>query len=497
MSLRLRMTLLSGLAVFAAVVLFSSGVYFVSSVELYGDVDQKLQDYGDSVAHRIAISDVGPSARYLGGDFTAFAIAYDANGAELNRSPNATGLDVNVPAKARTSALDGQTDFITLTEQGVRYRMAVMPVPEVHDESPAAVTSARVLVVGEPLSGVDSTLTTLRLVLLGGSVAALALAVVLGWVVAGRSLSPVSSLTRAAERLGDAGDLSRRLPEPETRDEIYRLTASFNGSLDRLETVYQALAESLTRQRRFVADASHELRTPLTVILNNAENLIDHPELTRRDRDEVLEELLGEARRMASLASDLLLLARADAEAPLEAGQLDWDRLFADVARDARRLCAPRAVVAEVREPLGPGVADRAALLRGFRILFDNIERHTPEAADVWVDAGTRGDSIWVRVADSGPGVDDHLLPHVFDRFFRADPSRHGHGTGLGLAILKSIVERHGGVVTARNRRGGGLEVELQVPRRLIAPAPPEPAAQRPARVPPRERSGASRKHCS
>ncbi|MDR0358234.1 MAG: HAMP domain-containing histidine kinase [bacterium] len=484
MSLRLRMTLLSGLAVFAAVVLFSSGVYFVSSVQLYGDVDQKLQSYGDSVAHRLAISDVGPSSRYLGGDFTAFAIAFDGNGSELNRSPNATGLEVNVPAKARTHALDGQTDFITLTEQGVRYRMAVMPVPAVHDESPAAVASARVLVVGEPLSGVDSTLDTLRLVLLGGSVAALALAVVLGWVVAGRSLSPVSSLTRAAERLGDAGDLSRRLPEPESRDEIYRLTASFNASLDRLESVYQALAESLARQQRFVADASHELRTPLTVILNNAENLIDHPELTRKDREEVLDELLGEARRMASLAADLLLLARADAEAPLEAGQVDWDRLFADISHDARRLCAPRAVAAEAQEPLGVGTADRAALLRGFRILFDNIERHTPETAGVWVDAGTRGDAIWVRVADSGPGVDAHLLPHVFDRFFRADPSRYGHGTGLGLAILKSIVERHGGVVAARNRRGGGLEVELQLPRRLTAPAPPEPAAQRPAPVP-------------
>jgi two-component system, OmpR family, sensor kinase len=479
MSLRLRMTLLSGLAVFTAVILFSSGVYFVSSVELYGDVDQKLQDYGDSVAHRLALSDQAPPSRYLSGDFSAFAIAYDAGGAELSRSPNSTGLDVNVPAKSRTHALDGQTDFLTLTEQGVRYRMAVMPVPSVHDESPAAATNPRVLVVGEPLSGVDSTLDTLRLVLLSGSVAALALAVVLGWVVAGRSLSPVSSLTRAAERLGDAGDLSRRLPEPETRDEIYRLSASFNASLDRLETVYQALAESLTRQRRFVADASHELRTPLTVILNNAENLIDHPELGREDRDQCLDELVGEARRMAGLAADLLLLARADAEAALEAAPLDWDQLLGDMARDARRLCAPRSVSAEVPEQLGAGTGDRAALLRGARILFDNISRHTPEDAGVWLDARMGDDGIWITVADSGPGVDARLLPHVFDRFFRADASRHGHGTGLGLAILKSIVERHGGRVAARNRQGGGLEVELQLPRHLTAPEPAEPPARR------------------
>jgi two-component system OmpR family sensor kinase len=188
---------------------------------------------------------------------------------------------------------------------------------------------------------------------------------------------------------------------------------------------------------------------------------------------------------MAGLASDLLLLARADAEAPLEAVQLDWDRLYADMTGDARRLCAPRPVSAEASEPLGAGTGDRAALLRGFRILFDNISRHTPESAGVWLHAAAREDGIRVTVADSGPGVDARLLPNVFDRFFRADPSRHGRGTGLGLAILKSIVERHGGSVAARNREGGGLEVDLRLPRNLTAPAASEPPARLPAPVRP------------
>src|SRR5205823_11063346 len=105
------------------------------------------------------------------------------------------------------------------------------------------------------------------------------------------------------------------------------------------------------------------------------------------------------------------------------------------------------------------------------------ISRHTPETAGVWLDAGTSDDGIRITVADSGPGVDARLLPHVFDRFFRAEASRHGHGSGLGLAILKSIAERHGGRVAARNRQGGGLEVELQLPRHLTAPEPAEPPA--------------------
>jgi signal transduction histidine kinase len=240
---------------------------------------------------------------------------------------------------------------------------------------------------------------------------------------------------------------------------------SFNASLDRLETVYRELEESLNRQRQFVADASHELRTPLTVILNDAQTLLEHPEATPEQREECLAELLIEARRMARLTNDLLQLARTDADGRMELSVVDWDALFADAAEDAERICAPREVETESLATLGLGRTDRALVLRALRALFDNIARHTPETARVMFSANATGDTIEFALADTGPGVAPDVLPRIFDRFFRADPARRGHGTGLGLAISRHVVERHGGTVQARNVAGGGFGVDVTLPR--------------------------------
>ncbi|MBO0686288.1 MAG: HAMP domain-containing protein, partial [Candidatus Dormibacteraeota bacterium] len=181
---------------------------------------------------------------------------------------------------------------------------------------------ARILATGTSLGGVDSLLANLRLILIAAAPAALALALLLSWLAAGRGLRPVRHLTRAAEQLGTE-DLGRRLPRSGRADELAGLTEAFNASLDRLETTYTALQDSLERQQQFVADASHELRTPLTVILNDAQTLVDHPEAPLSDRAEWVGELMDEARRMARLAGDLLHLAQTGSEGGLEIVDVD------------------------------------------------------------------------------------------------------------------------------------------------------------------------------
>jgi len=321
--------------------------------------------------------------------------------------------------------------------------------------------------VAESVQTVESSLNTLKLVLIGAGVLALATAAAAGWAIATRGLRPVTELTRAAERVGRGEDLSQRLPQPRTHDEIARLSAAFNASLDRLERTYRSLQESLERQQQFVADASHELRTPLTVILANAETLLDHPEMPASEARESLAEVRTEAVRLAELSASLLQLAKGDSAAPLTVASVDWDEFVSRAARDAELICTPRRVDLHPNGRLGDGRADVDSLQNVLRIIFDNVARHTPQTSRVDLEATADRERIRLVVSDSGPGVRPELLPRIFDRFFRAEASRTGHGSGLGLAIAKSVLERQGGSISAWNRQGGGLSLELTVPRDL------------------------------
>ena len=346
MSLRLRLTVLAGAAAFVVVALFGTGVYIVLSERLYGDTDVALQQYASVIGKRMNRPDLAqqPLPRVLGGGPDTFVFAYDGDGQEVARSANASGLNVPLPDSARDAAVAGNSSTATVGRRGSRYEITVVPVA-----TPAGYARADpgpgplILSVGRSVDGIDSTLQTLRLILLAGGGLALLSALGLAWIVTGRGLDPVTELTRAAENIGPK-ELAERLPVPGTRDEISRLSMAFNASLDRLETVYRALEEALSRQRQFVADASHELRTPLTVILNDAQTLLEHPEATPEQREECLAELLIEARRMARLTNDLLQLARTDADGRIELADVDWDDLFTDAAEDAERICAPREV---------------------------------------------------------------------------------------------------------------------------------------------------------
>ncbi|HVS41233.1 MAG TPA: HAMP domain-containing sensor histidine kinase, partial [Candidatus Dormibacteraeota bacterium] len=294
-----------------------------------------------------------------------------------------------------------------------------------------------------------------------------------GWLAAGRGLRPLTVLSRAVEAVGRGGDLSRRVPERAHHDEVAQLTVAFNHSLDRVETAYHELEQLLEQQQRFVADASHELRTPLTTIRTDIEVMRRHPELAPADRDRVLDNALTELRRLSQLVADLLTLASADARTAVVPSPLNWDEVVQSAADDARRICDPRPVSLALNGTLGAGVADQDALQRTFVALFENIAHHTPIQTRVWLTAnngeGNGVHPIEVRIEDDGPGVSGDNLPHLFERFFQADASRHSRGTGLGLAIARSLVEAHGGSIGAGPSSHGGLALVLSLPRNAPA----------------------------
>jgi signal transduction histidine kinase len=278
------------------------------------------------------------------------------------------------------------------------------------------------------------------------------------WLVVGRALRPLRSLAATAEEIGQTGDLSRRLPPVATKDEVGALTGSFNGMLDRLESAQNGLTAALAGQRQFVADASHELRTPLTTIRTNAEFMREHPDVPPDDRAEAISDIASESARMSDLVDGLLLLARADAGAPLEIRPVDLGAIVEEVARKATR--GGRVVRTVTDKAIVE--ADKAAVTRLLWILVDNALRHGGGDADVEIAAGA-GAAV-VTVADRGPGLGETDLQHVFDRFYRADIARSTPGSGLGLAIARSIVEAHGGTISAANRPGGGAVFRFELP---------------------------------
>ncbi len=293
---------------------------------------------------------------------------------------------------------------------------------------------------------------------------ALILAIAGAYLQARSALKPVDAITQAAREITE-GDLSKRLPVTNARDELGRLASTFNGVLARLETAFAAQEETLAAQRRFVADASHELRTPLTSILGYARMLkqwgLDDP-ATARESVAAMEQ---QAARMVELAEGMLSLARGDEELRLDRGWHDLGEV-AEASFTAAKAAANGRVGMIYRPPEEPVMArfDRARVEQVATILLDNAVKYTEPGGTVTLEVG--GDAIGstLSVTDSGSGIAPEHLSHIFERFYRADPARAAGGTGLGLAIAGQIAARHGGRIDVATQVGRGSRFTLWLP---------------------------------
>ncbi len=272
-------------------------------------------------------------------------------------------------------------------------------------------------------------------------------------------------MARTTEAIGATGDLSRRLELSRSRDEVGRLTTSFNAMIERLQSSQGDLAAALAAQQRFVADASHELRTPLSTIRTNAEFLHEKPDATVLDRTAAIGDIVSEAERMSRVVDGLLVLARADAGIAIERRPVDLRAVAVD---EARRVRPPGRVRdgAETVRVTADGSAlvsgDAEALGRVVRSLLDNAFRHG--RPPVGITVAKRDGAVLLEVRDAGPGLPKGSEERIFERFYRADPSRTGEGTGLGLAIARAIVQAHGGTIRAASADGGGTAVTMELP---------------------------------
>jgi two-component system, OmpR family, sensor kinase len=328
-------------------------------------------------------------------------------------------------------------------------------------------SSGAYVVAGQPLGPVQDNLQSLARYLAAGALLSLLGALAASWLVAGRALRPVDVMADTAEEIGRTRDLSRRLPALDTRDEVSRLTGSFNAMLAELQDAYQRLEATLATQQRFVADASHELRTPLTTIRSNVGLLLGGKRLAEPDRLDALHDIEEESERMSRLVQELLMLARADAGQHLELAPVNVAGIASDVCRQARRLHPRRRIELHDDKP-APVEGNADALKQLLWILVDNAVKHTPDEGEVRISIERNAHQVELSVDDQGPGVPETDREQIFERFYQADPARVGEGTGLGLAIARWIAREHRGSVDAGESKEGGASFRVRLP---LAPA--------------------------
>jgi signal transduction histidine kinase len=296
-------------------------------------------------------------------------------------------------------------------------------------------------------------------------------AVLVGYWLAGTSLRPVEGIMDEVDAISDGTSLHRRLAVPLSGDEIARLAQTVNGMLARLERSFASL-------HRFTADASHELKTPLQVLRAGVERALTHPG-TPGDIIQSLDETLAQINQMTEMVENLLTLARADeGRAPLAVEESDLREVVADVAETAGMLGEDAGVSAVHAMPGTPVrlQVDRHRVREMLLNMVTNAIKYTPAGGTVSLQLEEDSEGVTFTVQDSGIGIAAGDLPHIFERFWRADPARSRTGarpgTGLGLAITKWIAEAHGGSITVQSRPGRGSVFTVRLPKPVV------PAAQ-------------------
>jgi signal transduction histidine kinase len=306
---------------------------------------------------------------------------------------------------------------------------------------------------------VDRTLNVLVTVLLLGSIIAMAIAGIVGWLTTQRALAPLEAVTQTALRITRADDLSRRISyQGPPDDEVGQLIHAFNQTLHRLENLFNT-------QRRFLADVGHELRTPLTVINGN----VDLMQRIGSFDEESLVSIKNEVDRLTRMVGDLLLLAQAESgKLPLDIHLVELDTLLLEVLNEMSVLAREKLLLrlGEIDQVLVCGDQDR--LKQVLVNLVGNAINYTPSGGVVTLGLGKVDDQARLTIQDTGPGIPSEDLPHVFERFYRGEKSRtrsrDGKGFGLGLSIAYWIIRNHGGSIEVESTMGEGSTFSVLLP---------------------------------
>jgi two-component system, OmpR family, sensor kinase len=478
-SIRGRLTLWYATALIVSLAVFAVVLYFARRSATYQDLDQRIQSEADLTAGILAESyrargslveqdTVGRPV--LTAEVAAvlevvpdYLLVTTRDGRLLFASPDARALtfgefeQLNTIAQPPSAQRSHTTGRYRVTPNGPTLHYFVRAVPDAGDQ------------FGAIFAGADTRSAELRLeqllltILIAFFVGVVPAILVGGWLAA-RALEPVDRMITEVREITDGRSLHRRLALPMTRDELSRLAETVNQMMTRLERSFAAL-------RRFTADASHELKTPLMVLRAGVERALVHPGVPAEILQS-LDETLAQINQMSEMVENLLTLARADeGRAPLAVEEGDLRDVIGDVAETAGMLGESSGITVRsdiTAEPVTMAV-DRHRIREMLLNLVTNAIKYTPAGGTVSLALAQEDSAVVFTVADTGIGIAPGDLPHIFDRFWRADPARSRTGdrpgTGLGLAITKWIAEAHGGSITVQSRPGRGSVFIVRLPR--------------------------------
>jgi two-component system sensor histidine kinase MprB len=451
MSLRTRIAAVAGVAVAITVIAVAAIVYVAVRSSLRGEVEDALVARAELPrppldlpfdARPVPPPDIQRARRFAppppeeafgGAGGLVQRITPDGN----VRRPSHSDVELPVEPFAREIAASGTgRDIRDTTVDGIHLMVLTEGAGDL-----GAVQAAR------PLTEVDDVLDEVLIVLIVVGLGGIALAALLGALVARTALEPIARFTRRTEAIAAEPDVSERM-EVVGRDELGRLAQSFNTTLDALE-------QAVESQRQLVADASHELRTPIASLRANIQTLEQAERLPADELAALRSDILAELDELTALVSDVVELARGkERSGAFDDVQLD-ELVTSVIERARRRGNADVAYEAELEPTLVRGEPERIG--RAVSNLLDNARKWSPNGRPV--EVALRAGVLTVR--DHGPGFDEADLPHVFDRFYRAKAARGMPGSGLGLAIVRQVAEVHGGRAEAENAPGGGALIRV------------------------------------
>lgn len=451
MSLTQRLTLLYSILLGGILLIFSAGVFLVVNTVLLSQVDDRLAEAADEF---IALSSTGSLKQ------VQFGVIPE--GVDAGVSVQVWGLNDELqdgfgPLGKSERALDPLGTRVTqprFREVELEQRLLrVLSIPLGDGANQIAVMQVAV-----SLDSIKSARTYLLYVmfviwLYGVFIVGFAM-----YLTLGRALDPLKSIVETAEQINRADDLSRRIPlQGYEEGEIGSLIQTFNRTLERLEGLF-------TSQQRFLADVSHELRTPLTVIKGN----VDLMRRMKQFDPESLASIDQEAGRLTRLVGGLLMLAQAESgNLPLNFRRVELDLLITEVFQEMHVIAggSVRVHLNEIDQLVVNG--DRDRLKQVLINLVANAIQYTPQGGDVFISLSKVGDMARIICRDTGPGIPAEDLPHIFERFYRAEKSRtrgKATGFGLGLSITKWIVEHHNGRIEVDSREGMGTTFAIWLP---------------------------------
>ncbi|CAM4355230.1 sensor histidine kinase [Paenibacillus tarimensis] len=481
MSIRLRLTLWYSGILAVTMVILGTAIYFFVNYNTYGDIKEQLKSQAHKIrAVPISNLDIVPfvSLQYEG----VFIQFVNYNTREVfPLSDTIRRFQLQLPYPSNPSGL--KEGFADMMVEGFHFLSYQVPL-----RMEAGGDIVGLIQVAYYTDQQEQYLSSLRTILVFTSIVAIFLAFTLGLFLARKALRPIEDVIRATNRIENGSNLSVRIPRGAPNDELGQLTDTLNGMLERLEKTYNDLDDAYKAQRRFVSDASHELRTPLTTIRGNIDLLekMWRPELAEAfaasqgeggkevvlspDRAELsleaMKDISDEAKRMSRLVADMLSLARADAGYEMEKEPIELLPLVEEVARRANLL--PRTAdwrIGDLSSIEDVQVMGNADYLRQLIFIFiENAFKYTAEGY-VELKAMRVDGQGGLIIQDTGIGMDNDEVPHIFERFYRADESRgKTAGTGLGLSIAKWIIDEHNGSVEVKTREGEGTTFIVWLP---------------------------------